>query len=292
MTYWKILILAVIQGAAELLPVSSSAHVIVAERLLGMPDPSSPEMTFLLVMLHTGTMFAVLVYFWRRWWARLFPAAPADGGPAPARFHFLLMVFLATAVTGVLYLGINEFFKKVLHREIEELFRNLPLIAAALFAVGLFILVAGSREARSEAQVVRPAWAALVGLIQGLCLPFRGFSRSGATISTALGCGISRALAEDFSFALAVLLTPAVVWKYLARLREHASADLSLSQLLLPGVLGMVFSFLSGLIALKLLSAVLERGRWKYFGVYCILAAAVVLGLHYSVLRDVPAAAP
>ena len=62
----KILILAVIQGAAELLPVSSSAHVIVAEKLMGL-DPVSPEMTLLLVMLHTGTMFAVIVYFWKAW---------------------------------------------------------------------------------------------------------------------------------------------------------------------------------------------------------------------------------
>jgi undecaprenyl-diphosphatase len=61
-----ILILAVVQGLAELLPVSSSAHVVVAEKLLGL-DPSSPPMTLLLVMLHTGTMFAVIVYFWRQW---------------------------------------------------------------------------------------------------------------------------------------------------------------------------------------------------------------------------------
>jgi undecaprenyl-diphosphatase len=63
MHWWHIAILAVIQGAAELWPISSSAHVIVAERLLGL-DPGAPEMTFLLVMLHTGTMGAVLVYFW------------------------------------------------------------------------------------------------------------------------------------------------------------------------------------------------------------------------------------
>ena len=64
--WWQNILKAVIQGAAELLPVSSSAHVILAETLMGL-DPSSPEMTFLLVMLHTGTMFAVLVYYWRRW---------------------------------------------------------------------------------------------------------------------------------------------------------------------------------------------------------------------------------
>jgi undecaprenyl-diphosphatase len=62
----QILLLGLVQGAAELLPVSSSAHVIVVEKLLGL-DPSSPEWTFLLVMLHTGTMFAVIVYFWNAW---------------------------------------------------------------------------------------------------------------------------------------------------------------------------------------------------------------------------------
>ena len=66
MSLVKILILAMVQGAAELLPVSSSAHVIVMEKLLGL-DPTSPEMTLLLVMLHTGTMFAVICYFWNFW---------------------------------------------------------------------------------------------------------------------------------------------------------------------------------------------------------------------------------
>jgi len=66
LTYLKILILAIIQGACELLPVSSSAHVIAAEKLMGL-DPSAPELTLLLVMLHTGTMFAVIVYFWNGW---------------------------------------------------------------------------------------------------------------------------------------------------------------------------------------------------------------------------------
>src|SRR6204780_1255054 len=66
LNFIQILILALIQGACELLPVSSSAHVIAAEKLMGL-DPSSPEMTMLLVMLHTGTMFAVIAYFWNGW---------------------------------------------------------------------------------------------------------------------------------------------------------------------------------------------------------------------------------
>ena len=78
-TFFVIAVLALIQGAAELLPVSSSAHVILAQRAMGM-DPSQPRQVFLLVMLHTGTMFAVLVYFWPRW-RRLWASSRSTAGP-------------------------------------------------------------------------------------------------------------------------------------------------------------------------------------------------------------------
>ncbi len=74
MEYLQILVLAVLQGLAELLPVSSSAHVILAQKLMGL-DPSSGKQVFLLVMLHTGTMFAVLFYFCRRWLDLIYPDA-------------------------------------------------------------------------------------------------------------------------------------------------------------------------------------------------------------------------
>jgi undecaprenyl-diphosphatase len=281
MFYLKILVLALIQGAAELLPVSSSAHVILAEKLMGL-DPGSPDMTFLLVMLHTGTMFAVLVYFWPRWraWFRRDPAAGRSG------LHFVAMVVLATACTGVVGLGLKYLIEKVVlarspgesQGEVEELFRNLPLIGVALLAVGVFIIVAGSLPAKAETTRLTPAASALIGIVQGLCLPFRGFSRSGATISTALCCGIARALAEDFSFALAVVLTPPVIVQELLRLLKSTEwhGISGLARLFLPGLLGMACSFAAGLVALRVLSAALEKGRWKYFGFYCIAAALVV----------------
>jgi undecaprenyl-diphosphatase len=281
MSYFEIALLALIQGAAELLPVSSSAHVILVTRLLGR-DPSSPEMVFLLVMLHTGTMFAVLFYFWPRW-RKLLSARAPEGG---SRRHFPLMIVLATAVTGVVGLGLMFLIEKVilvqlLHHEkgeVEALFKNLPMIAAALLAVGVLIIVAGRRESKAESPTISPRSAIWIGLIQGLCLPFRGFSRSGATISTALLRGVSRPLAEDFSFALAVVLTPPVIVRSLLKLlkaRDWTGLG-DLSDLLLPGLVGMLFSFLAGLAALRFLSAMLERGRWRFFGYYCIAAAAVV----------------
>jgi undecaprenyl-diphosphatase len=267
--YLKVLVLALIQGAAELLPVSSSAHVILAQKLMGL-DPSSPSMVFLLIMLHTGTMFAAIVYFWRGWKASL--VAPGAG------WRFVGRIVLATAVTGAVGLGLQFLIERVIfQREVEQLFKSLLLIGVALTAAGLLVL-ASSRYDKSEHRgELSPRVAILIGFVQGLCLPFRGFSRSGATISTGLIAGLPRRMSEEFSFALAVVLTPPLIvrqtWKLL---RSPEAADAHLIDLLLPGCVGMVLAFLAGLAALRLLSAVLERGRWVYFGVYC-LAFAVVL---------------
>jgi undecaprenyl-diphosphatase len=119
--------------------------------------------------------------------------------------------------------------------------------------------------------------------VQGICLPFRGFSRSGSTISTGLLCGLPKQKLEEFSFALAVVLTPPVVAKEAYRLlKDHAlSGQGSALHLFMPGLVGMVFSFVAGLLALKWLSRWLEGGRWKFFGYYCLVAAAGVLTIHF-----------
>ena len=271
-----VILLAIIQGAAELLPVSSSAHVIVAEKLLHL-DPTSPEMMFLLVMLHTGTMGAVLVYFAKRWQARL-----NDEGLA----QFAKMVILATVATGVLGFGLKKIIEHIVHGEVESLFGNLKLIAVALLGAGIIILAASRHDGNEASEHLDSANSLKIGLIQGLCLPFRGFSRSGATISVAMLGGLSRSLAEDFSFALAVVLTPAVIaieTHRLLKAKAAAGGTLQLGSLLAPGLLGMVFSFVAGLLALKLLSDWLENGRWKYFGYYCLVAAAAVFAVSFAV---------
>jgi undecaprenyl-diphosphatase len=166
--------------------------------------------------------------------------------------------------------------------EVEELFKHLPLIAASLAAVGVLILAAGSRESATSGGGLTGWSATWIGLVQGICVPFRGFSRSGATISTGLLCGVSRTLSEDFSFALAIVLTPpAQAYSIYKLLKSDSLSTHTLVDLLAPGLLGMVFSFAAGLLALRFLSVVLERGRWKYFGFYCLAAAAVIWGADF-----------
>jgi undecaprenyl-diphosphatase len=286
MSLLHVIVLAIVQGFAELLPVSSSAHVIVAEKLMGL-DPSSPPMTLLLVMLHTGTMFAVIVYFWRQWRSTYFRSSSAFKKSAG-------LIVLATVLTGVVGEGCIKMIEKILfrnvpHAQIEDLFGRLDLIAPALAAAGVLILTAGIVEKRhttrslSESRELNSRQAGLIGVVQGLCLPFRGFSRSGATISTGMLAGVAKSRAETFSFALAVVLTPVVVAREALRLiqAEHVSDAPHLAAAMLPSVLGAGFAFLTGLLALKWLTRWLEGGRWYLFGIYCLIAAAAVAALHW-----------
>lgn len=127
--------------------------------------------------------------------------------------------------------------------------------------------------------------AGWMGAVQGLCLPFRGFSRSGATISAGLILGAAKTKTEEFSFALAVILTPPVVLREAMRFLEsrHEVGPIGgdLKQVFFLSLLGLIFSFLAGLLALKWLSRWLENGRWYFFGVYCLAASAGVFWLHH-----------
>lgn len=279
LSLFHVFILAIIQGIAELLPVSSSAHVIFAEKLMGL-DPTAPDMTFLLVMLHTGTMFAVIVYFWQAWKKAYFSSWEAF-------WTITKFAFFATAATGVIGLTLQTIIKHFFAAnaqtfQIEQLFDNKYIISTGLAASGLLIIIS-SRFKETQAGELSTFRAIVIGAVQGLCLPFRGFSRSGATISTGLSLGVNRRRAEEFSFALAVVLTPIVILKEGYRLFKdqiHAvgttAPHFDIHAALLPALLGMVFSFLAGFLALRWLSRWLEQDRWHLFGAYCLIFSGVV----------------
>jgi len=283
MNWIHVVILAAVQGLTELLPVSSSAHVIVTAELLH-ENMSTPAHALLLVLLHTGTMCAVMVYFWRRW-----------------REDFLLswrhcrrfcrLVFAASLCSGLIGYPLIVMVEDALshgHHQavIEALFHKLNWIAPALAVVGLLIVYAGLREARQPAPAaasvrrgIRWSDAILMGALQGVAIPFRGFSRSGATISGGLLTGGQRAEIESFSFAMAVVITPLAVGREVWRLvhaAHRAGAPVHWEAALAPGLLGMVCAFMAGLLALRWLSRWLDQGRWHWFGIYCLVAAGAI----------------
>jgi undecaprenyl-diphosphatase len=302
MPIYQVIVLAIVQGLAELLPVSSSAHVVVAEKLMGL-DPSTPQMTLLLVMLHTGTMFAVIAYFWKQWASTYFSSADAFK-------RFAVRVVWATFLTGVVGEGLIKVIEHTLFKGqpkavIEDLFGRLDLVAPALACAGILILIAGLREKKGEVASEKEAATSLtgsitrrpsgnvtmsqagwMGFVQGLALPFRGFSRSGVTISAGMLTGAAKERAERFSFAMAVVITPLAIAREGMRLlhAKHEAAatgmSIDLHGTLVFSLLGAAFAFLAGLVALKWLSNWLENGRWYLFGIYCLVASGVVFYLH------------
>ncbi|MBF0527082.1 MAG: undecaprenyl-diphosphate phosphatase, partial [Deltaproteobacteria bacterium] len=141
---------------------------IVTAKLMGL-DPVSPEMTLLLVMLHTGTMFAVLIYFWKSWRRNYFQSLEKF-------WTFAKLIIVATFFTGVLGLALKFVIEKVFlrhvpHAEIELIFGNMTLISIALFSVGCLIIYAGRRKDRpwgpAKLGLKESSW---IGAVQGVCL--------------------------------------------------------------------------------------------------------------------------
>jgi undecaprenyl-diphosphatase len=248
-------------------------------------------------------MFAVIVYFLPQWRRAYFASSDAFK-------RFAIRAIWATFLTGLIGYPLQKLVAKlafpgVPKAQIEDLFGRLDLVAYALFAAGLLILWAGLKERSAErtapdyarslnrsGENLTFAQSGWMGAVQGLCLPFRGFSRSGATISTGLLTGAARDRAEKFSFALAVIITPLAIARELLRVL-HAGSEAKLagasaaaysvtmhSSFMAAG-LGMVFSFLAGLAALRWLSSWLESGKWYLFGIYCLVASCVVFYLHH-----------
>jgi undecaprenyl-diphosphatase len=237
-------------------------------------------MTFLLVMLHTGTMFAVILYFWKAWLNTFFVSGESFK-------KTVRNVGLATLITLVVGFALKFLIEKILlhgstHDEMEDLFGHLPLVGSAILAAGLIIVTAGLLRGRDGHGEIKASSSLWIGAAQGLCLPFRGLSRSGTTISAGMLLGIGRRRVEEFSFALAVVITPPAIAKELLRLlksREETASPQYLLHLLGPGFLGMAGAFVAGLLALRLLSSWLEKGHWAWFGYYCIAFSGFVFFL-------------
>jgi undecaprenyl-diphosphatase len=280
MDYLEAVVLGLIQGLTEFLPISSSAHLIIVPWLLGWDEPG---LSFD-AALHLGTLVAVICYFWRELLAMLREVPRALSKPvALLRGHgddpedrdarLALMIALATIPGGVAGLlgesAIDGFFHGSHHD------RSLALIALLLMALGILLGIA-DRAARHERPLGRLTLrdAALIGLAQAAAL-FPGVSRSGSTITAGLALGLRRADAARFSFLLG---TPLIAGAGLKGLLDVLQSDLSGSELGAFG-LGLLVSALSGFAAIWFLLRYLQRSTTAVFVVYRLGLGLVVLGL-------------
>ena len=267
-TLVQALVLGIVQGLTEFLPVSSSAHLILVPALLDWKDPFIDSLTFS-VMLHMGTLVALLVYFWRDW-LRLVPAGLAAirdrslGSDPDRRLAWLLVTTMIPAViAGVL---LNDFIEGNVRK---------PGVVALLLVVGAGILWFADRTGRQDKHIgdLTFGGALGIGVAQAFAL-FPGLSRSGISISAGRLLGLSRPDAARFSFLMATpIIAGAGAWEGLKLVRGGSAVPVSVG----PLAVGMLAALVSGLLAIHFLLRWLTSHRLDVFVVYRLILGAVVV---------------
>ena len=259
--------MGIVQGLTEFLPISSSGHLIIIPNLLGWTDPFIESLAFS-VMLHMGTLVALLVYFWRDW-AALIPAGLAAirdrsiGGDPDRRVAVSLVIAtIPASIVGVLF---GDY--------IEANVRQVGLVALMLLVGAAILWLAdrwGAKMLRMEdLGLVR---ALGVGAAQAIAL-VPGISRSGISISAGLFAGLEREAAARFSFLMA---TPVIAGAGLFEARKLLGGDTAAADHLGPLIVGLVASLISGFLAIHLLLRYVRSNSMGVFVVYRIGLAAVV----------------
>ena len=262
------LVMGIVQGLTEFLPISSSGHLIIVPFLFGWTDPFITSLAFS-VMLHIGTLAALLVYF-RADWARLVPAGFAAirdrsfrGDPDRKLAWLLVAATIPAAIVGFLLSDV-----------IETAFRDIGLVALTL-AVGAVILWLADRwgaRTKGVGDVTFPV-ALAIGAAQALAL-IPGISRSGISISASRVAGLDREAAARFSFLMA---TPITAGAALFEVRKLVAGETGLDVSIAPLVVGMVAAFVSGIIAIGFLLRYLRTRSLTVFVVYRLVLAAIVV---------------
>ncbi len=262
------LVIGIIQGLTEFLPISSSGHLIIVPWLLGWTDPFIGSLTFS-VILHVGTLVALLAYF-RRDWARLVPAGLAAlrdrsfGADPDRRLAWLIAATLPpAAVLGVL---LGDFLDTQVRR---------PLLVGAMLVMGAAILWLADRLGRKTDGVERLGFteAFAIGCAQALAL-VPGTSRSGISISAGLGIGLRREAAARFSFLMA---TPVVAGAGIFELRRLLAGDVAGDVSVAAVAVGFAAAALSGLVAIHVLLRFVRSHALSIFVAYRLLLAKLVL---------------
>ncbi len=266
MTFLEAILLGILQGLTEFLPISSSGHLVLAQTFLGLKEP----LVFFDVMLHVGTLAAVLVVYrdaiWKLTTGGLstltntqFWRQPASTFNTSTELRFIGLILLGSIPTGL----IAVLFKT----ELESFFHEVGLVSVMLILTGVVLQLPRLRKqevdnADTPTGKLRAWHAPLIGIAQG-CAITPGISRSGTTISLALFLGIPAKTAAEYSFLLSI---PAILGAVVLKVRDIEETTIPFY---IVGA-GMLAAFIVGYIALRLLLVVLNRGKFSLFSYYCI----------------------
>ena len=266
MTFLEAILLGILQGLTEFLPVSSSGHLVLAQQFLGLKEP----LVFFDVMLHVGTLAAVFVayreaigrlviggvsalgdtQFWRK------PRATLN---TSVDLKFISLILIGSIPTGIIAV--------VFKTQLESFFDEVRLVSIMLILTGVILQLPRLRREKTDSsdsstEALKTWHAPLIGIAQG-CAITPGISRSGTTISLALFLGIPAKTAAEYSFLLSI---PAILGAVALKIRDLGDTTIAFH---IVGI-GMLASFIVGYIALRFLLVILNRGKFSVFSYYCV----------------------
>jgi undecaprenyl-diphosphatase len=243
MNFFEAIISGIVQGVTEFLPVSSSGHLVILHKIIGL---EGPQLTFD-IFLHLGTLIAIFMVFWKDI-LNIFTVNRRG----------LFFIFIATLSTAV--------FVIIFQKNIEDMFVGSKLTGVMLMVTGVWIIIGSFVRFGSSGFTGLKSF--IIGIAQGIsAIP--GISRSGATISTALFLGIDPQSAARFSFVLSI---PAIIGAFALKIRGGGLSDFNINC-----IFGLIVSCIVGILSLKLLLKILRGDRLYIFGLYCIIMGIIVV---------------
>lgn len=264
MTIMQAIILGVIQGLTEFLPISSSAHLNLFPWLLkwqAMPDSFD-------VALHVGTLLAIVVYFFKDWIKLIvggYKQVVKKEKTIEGKIFWQLVI--ATIPAGILSLILDKVTGKIIE---DNLNLEMILIAIALIVMGILLYwVDKNSKSTVKYEKITLRQSVLIGISQALAAAFPGVSRSGITMTVARWLEIDRESAAKYSFLLATPITTAAV--------IFSLGDLALTSL--SFWIGVATSFIVGILVIKFLLNYLKKGSFKVFAIYRIIIGLIIIGI-------------
>ena len=250
MTVFDALLLGIIQGLTEFLPISSSGHLVIGQELLGISVPGNAFE----VIVHLGTLVSVLIVFWRDIYDIL------KSLNSKVTKTYVLTIIIGTIPAAFIGIGLGD--------KIGAAYEDIRVVATALVFTGLFLLLTKFIETKTNQISVGKGF--LIGLTQALAI-IPGVSRSGITISTGMFLGVAPEESAKFSFLLAI---PAIAGAGLITTIDLVgSSDIGIS--IQIGLVGFLSSLIIGWISLKVLIGLIKTGKFYWFGIYCILIGLI-----------------
>lgn len=272
MSILQAIILGIVQGLSEFLPISSSAHLVLVPAILNWQIPADQVFPFD-VLVQMGTLVAVILYFWKdllRLASAFFNGLKTRKPFAEAESRLAWLLILATIPAGVIGLLLNDV--------VESVFQS-PVISAIFLLVTAGILFLAEQFASQNKNLTKATWldAVLIGLGQALAI-FPGISRSGATISAGLMRGLDRPSAGRFSFLMSI---PIMLAAGVLGVKDLMDVQ-NLSGFLPVLLIGFVTAGVVGYIAIRWLLKFIQTHSLKIFSLYCVLFAGVALAAFYA----------